>query len=179
MPYSELFNRCLKVVLINEGGYSNNPADPGGSTNKGITQSVYDNYRIKKELPIQSVKLITDDEVHDIYYSLYWKPMNLESISDDGLVLQAYDFGVNAGIRMSIKVLQRILKTNDDGFIGPNTLKLINEFDGDLLAVFIEKRKAFYTILAKNKPALSIFLKGWIRRVNMTKFKSINNDIIK
>jgi lysozyme family protein len=170
MSYSVLFDRCIKVVLQNEGGYSNNPSDPGGATNKGITQVVYNDYRVKKSLPVQSVKLITDDEVFDIYYNSYWFPMNLEVLSNENLVLQVFDMGVNSGIRMSIKILQRLIGVPDDGKIGPITVKTISEYSGDILLDFINRRKLFYTTLVKAKPELNVFLKGWLARVDKTKF---------
>ena len=69
--YSNEFEQALKFVLEREGGYVNNPNDPGGATNKGITQSTYYNWLKAKGLPNKSVKLITDAEVKEIYYKNY------------------------------------------------------------------------------------------------------------
>lgn len=170
MMYPNLFLKCLKIVLKNEGGYINHPNDPGGETNMGITHYVYDKYRKQRNLPLQSVKLITANEVYDIYYSTYWNPMDLEDIENEDLILQVFDFGVNAGIRTSIKLLQRIIGVTDDGYIGKITLARIKSYEGDLLAKFIARRKIFYMNLAAKKPELEVFLNGWLSRVDKTKF---------
>ena len=170
MDYSDLFNKCINVILINEGGYSNHPSDPGGATNMGVTQNVYNNYRTKSGLGIQSVKLISDDEVYEIYFSLYWIPMKLEQINNKDLVLQVFDMGVNSGIRTSIKILQRLIKVSDDGYIGPATVMAIEKYNGNIVEDFTQRRKKFYNALTNAKPELKVFLKGWINRVENTKF---------
>jgi lysozyme family protein len=170
MDFPTLFLKCLAVVLKSEGGYSNNPADPGGATMKGITQKVYDDYRGHQGEGYQDVQLISDDELHDIYYTLYWLPMNLDIINDDDLVLQVYDHGVNAGIRVSIRILQRLIGVGDDGFIGNITLRAIREYNGNIVEDFKKRRKLFYVTLKQNKPQLKLFLIGWINRVDNTHF---------
>jgi lysozyme family protein len=170
MVYPTLFLKCLKVVLRNEGGYVNHPNDPGGETNKGITHYVYNRYRKSRNLPEQSVKLISKEEVYDIYYSIYWNPMDLDDIENEELILQVFDFGVNAGIRTSIKLLQRIIGVDDDGYVGKITLTRIKSYEGDLLAKFTARRKIFYMNLVAKKPELEVFLKGWLNRVEITKF---------
>lgn len=170
MSNSVLFDRCLGIVLRSEGGYSNNSSDPGGATNKGITQKVYNTYRESKSLPIQSVKLITDDEVYDIYFNNYWKPSNLEILDDANLILQILDMCINSGVRTSIKILQRLIGVTDDGKIGPKTARAISEYVGDIVTDFMNKRKLFYTLLVRAKPELKIFLKGWTNRVDNTHF---------
>ncbi len=74
------FAVCLQFELHEEGGAVNNPHDPGGATNFGITQHTYDGWRTKKGLLIQPVTLITQDEVTAIYKEEYWDANNLESM---------------------------------------------------------------------------------------------------
>ena len=167
---TDLFKLCMTIVLFNEGGYSNHPLDPGRATLKGVTQSVYDHYRLKKGLPLQGVILMTDDEMHDIYWTLYWQPMNLELLNDEDLSLQVFDFGVNGGIRTSIKLLQRLVGTTDDGYLGKMTADAIAKYTGNILDDFIKRRKLFYVTLAQNKPELKAFLKGWLARCDNTHF---------
>jgi len=167
---SDLFLKCLDVVLRNEGGFSDHPLDPGHATMKGVTQSVYDHYRLSKNLPLQGVILITDDEVNDIYWTLYWLPMNLELLNDDDLALQVFDMGVNAGIRTSIKLLQRLVGATDDGLLGKQTADAVANYQGNVLDDFIKRRKLFYVTLVQQKPQLRVFIKGWLNRVDNTKF---------
>jgi lysozyme family protein len=167
---NDLFKRCLAVVLQNEGGYSDHPLDPGHATMKGITQSVYDHYRLQKNLSLQGVILITDEEVHDIYWTIYWQPMNLELLNDEDLTLQVFDFGVNAGIRTSIKLLQRLVGVTDDGALGGITAGAVADYQGNILEDFIKRRKLFYVTLIQKKPELRVFIKGWLSRVDNTHF---------
>lgn len=72
------FEQALAFVLQEEGGYVDDPHDPGGATNFGITQHTYDAWRTKQGLPLQSVQLISQDEVSTIYKEEYWDANNLE-----------------------------------------------------------------------------------------------------
>ena len=170
MDFPLLFLRCLEVVLKSEGGYSNHPADSGGATMKGITQKEYDISRAKQGDGFQDVRLISDEELWDIYYTLYWMPMNLDIINDDDLVLQVYDMGINAGPRTAIKLLQRLVGVQDDGYLGPQTNKAIKEYNGNILEDYKKRRKLFYVTLKQSKPELKPFLLGWLARVDNTKF---------
>jgi lysozyme family protein len=170
MAYPNLFKKILYVVLQNEGGYSNHPADPGHATNKGITQAVYDQYRIKNLQVVQSVIHITDEEVEDIYWTMYWIPSRVAQLPDEDLMLHVFDHGVNAGVFTSVRMLQRLVGEVDDGNIGPKTIKAVREFNGDVVEEFIKRRKLFYVTLAQNKPDLRVFLKGWLARVDKTRF---------
>jgi|WetSurSiteA1Bulk_404760.scaffolds.fasta_scaffold68802_1 lysozyme family protein len=161
MFYPDIFERCIKVILKNEGGYSNNSADPGGETNMGIAKKFY---------PNEDIKNMTKERAMEIYYKDYWSPMHLEKLKDDNLVLQVFDFGVNAGIRTSIKLLQTIVGVEDDGILGPISAYFINNHKGSLLEEFKSARILFYNNLAEIKPSLKVFLKGWLNRVKKTKF---------
>lgn len=164
MSYPEIFNRCIKVVLRNEGGYVNDPDDPGGETNMGIAKRFY---------PNEDIKNMTVERATEIFFKDYWTPMNLYGIEDDNLILQVFDFGVNVGVRTAVKLLQRIVGVTDDGKVGPITLAAVNSYEGDLHDKFKRRRKLFYMSLAAKKPVLEKFLNGWIRRVDRTKFKNI------
>ncbi len=69
---SENFPRAYELVLVHEGGYVNHPRDPGGATNKGVTQNTYNAYRRHKRQSARSVRHITNSELIDIYRSRYW-----------------------------------------------------------------------------------------------------------
>ena len=65
---------ALKFVLRWEGGFVDHPNDPGGRTNKGVTQKVYDSWRQRQGQPVRDVKAIDDAEVISIYRGDYWVP---------------------------------------------------------------------------------------------------------
>ena len=71
MPSTQLIS-ALKFVLRWVGGFVDLPDDPGGRTNKGVTQKVYDQWRARQGAAPQDVKLISEDEVHSIYEAGYW-----------------------------------------------------------------------------------------------------------
>lgn len=138
-----VFNKAMKFVLRWEGGYVNHPNDPGGATNKGVTQAVYDQYRKNKKLQVQTVKNITDAEVYDIYRRQYFDPISAGLDSED-LIICAMDFAVNSGVSRSKKYL---LLTKDP-------------------IKFNDNREIYYKKIVANNPKLSVFLKGWMNRLN-------------
>lgn len=158
---TNLFNRCVKVVLRSEGGYVNHPLDPGGETNYGIA---------KKFFPSEDIKNLTVMRAISLYYIHYWKPMNLEGINSEPLVLQVFDHGINTGKVNAIKTLQRLVGAEPDGVCGPVTKGLVNVYFWDLLDAYMEARRKYYRNLVKRKPAMKIFLEGWLRRVDKTHF---------
>jgi len=173
-----LFDKILPLILKYEGGYVNDPNDPGGETNKGITKEVYDTYRNNKKLKIRSVKEITDEEVKDIYYNYYWLKGSCDKLSNN-LAIIHFDTCVNAGITQAARFLQRCCGVKDDGIIGPMTLKSIEARDeNNIVDKYISLRTDFYKNIAITKPYLSKFLKGWLKRVdNLALYIKDNNKI--
>ena len=159
--YLNLFQKCIEVVLRNEGGYVWHSSDPGGETNMGIAKKFYPNLDIKN---------LTKEQAIDIYYNDYWIPSRVEKLTNDDLILQVFDHGVNAGVKTSVKLLQRLIGETDDGIIGGKTVKAVQEYNGDVVDEFIKRRKLFYITLVQNKPELRIFMKGWLKRIEQTHF---------
>ena len=79
------FSRALEMVLEHEGGFVDHPNDPGGATNKGVTQKIYNAYRTKKNQPKRSVKDIADDELQDLYFNGYWRPAMCGEMPNEAL----------------------------------------------------------------------------------------------
>jgi lysozyme family protein len=168
------FDECLKFVLRWEGGYTYHPYDRGGPTNKGIIQRVYDEWQSSHSLPLQSVKDITDSEVADIYRDRYWSTAGCDRVpSPVDLVL--FDSSVNCGPRQAVKWLQRAAEARADGVIGPKTLAAVSEFSPELIAhATIDQREDFYHELVMKDPRQSVFLLGWLNRIN-----SLRNEVNK
>lgn len=157
MSYPDIFNRCITVVLENEGGYCWDPDDPGGETNMGIT---------KREYPDLDIRNLTKDQAIEIYYRDYWLKMNLHSIKNDLAILQMFDMGVNAGKRTAVKLAQKIVGAFADGIVGPETTGLINVLPSDFVELYKCNRKMYYLALVRRKPVFGKFLKGWLKRVD-------------
>lgn len=160
----------LDKVLVHEGGYVNHPDDPGGPTNKGVTQRVYDDYREGRGLPRRSVKKITAAEVFEVYDRRYWDLIKGDHLPI-GVDYVVFDGAVNSGVSQSAKWLQRALGSRYagkvDGIIGPTTLDAVRDHpDHDaLIAAICARRMAFLKALKTWKT----FGKGWTRRVNGVK----------
>jgi lysozyme family protein len=161
MPEIMGFARALPVILKFEGGKVDDPADPGGRTNKGITQRVYDRFRQRRARQPRDVYQITDDEVAEIYHDQYWALVKADQLPA-GVDLVVFDGAVHSGVSASIKWLQRALGVDDDGILGPVTLSAINRtVDNDqLIADIIALRERFLKTLKTFKR----FGKGWLGR---------------
>jgi lysozyme family protein len=165
---SASFDDSLPFVLRWEGGYINHPADPGGATNKGVTQKVYDAWRIGQGRPAQDVRQITDAEVHAIYEGGYWRPPRCDALLRK-LDLVHFDTAVNMGPGRAVRFLQGALGTKVDGSFGPGTERALPDNADDLagaLARYCDARQAYYLRLIEQNPKLAVFSKGWMNRLN-------------
>ena len=157
----KLFEKCIPIILKNEGGYVNHPHDPGGETKYGIA---------KRFFPDEDIKNLTIERAKEIYYKHYWLPMALRGIDNEESVLQIFDFGVNAGTRRAIRKAQQILEIKQDGVCGPITRKAINDYGDDFVIHYKIARSNYYEHLAFSRPRLRVFLRGWLNRIEHTKF---------
>lgn len=157
------FSRSLSKVLVHEGGYVNHPQDPGGATNRGVTQRVYDDYRRAAGLPSKTVRDISAPEVENIYRGKYWNLIKGDRLPA-GVSYVVFDGAVNSGVAQSAKWLQRALGIAADGVIGPATLEAVaNTTDlSALIDRILDRRMAFLKALKTFKT----FGKGWTRRVD-------------
>jgi lysozyme family protein len=160
------FEASLPFVLRWEGGFVDHPADPGGRTNKGITQRVYEQWRAERGLPPQDVKLIEDSEVEAIYESGYWLPPRCDLLRRR-LDLVQFDTAVNMGAGRAVRFLQGAVGCRADGDFGPETEKAAGACDlMATLEAYCDTRLAYYRRLVEKRPDLGIFLRGWTNRVN-------------
>ncbi len=172
------FNAYLPQLLRFEGGFVNDPADPGGATNKGVTfqtfRSCCDMLGVAPTLA--NLKALTDEQAGRIYKRLYWDWFNADALQCQPLAEMLVDFYVNAGGN-AVKVLQKAL--NDDGLqpplivdgaMGPATSRALADADAtrgpELYRHIKAGRIDYYLGLAALRPPLQRFLKGWFNRVN-------------
>ena len=118
---SSRFDACMPFIFKAEGGYSDNPADPGGPTNFGITLGTLRAYEGNPNLTAEDVKTLTQAMAREIYRTAYWNRMQCGALPA-GLDLEVFDFGVNSGPAESVKTLQRLVGVTQDGSVGPITL---------------------------------------------------------
>lgn len=162
------FALALAGVLAHEGGYVNHPRDPGGATNRGVTQTVYDDWRVASGLTERSVRDITDAEVMAIYKKLYWDKVKGDEMPA-GVDYAVFDLAVNSGASRAARFLQDALVVVADGKIGPATLSAARSADPRALVDKIcDRRMAFLKGLA----IFDTFGKGWSRRVEDVRAKA-------
>lgn len=155
------FDRVLPYLLQDEGGYVNDPTDRGGATNKGVTQTTYNAYRKRKDLPVRDVRQIADSEVGEIYKRQYWDTVKADLLPN-ALRYTVFDMAVNAGPVRAVLILQAAAKIKEDGVLGQMTLGAAERVT---LSEYSKAREQFYTGLVRQRPPQSKFLKGWLARV--------------
>lgn len=146
------FLRAINRVLGHEGGYVNDPKDPGGETNWGIS---------KRSYPKVDIKNLTRNQAITIYYKDFWLPVHAEELSD-GAGYQLLDSAVNSGISQSLRFAQRALGVADDGYYGPHTLEAFRKTsETDFIMLFNAERLDFMRKLKR----WSRFGSGWAGRI--------------
>jgi lysozyme family protein len=156
----------LPFILRWEGGFVDDPDDPGGRTNKGVTQKTYSAWRSRRGLPAADVKNITNEEVQAIYEQDYWLPPRCDLLQRK-LDLVQFDTAVNMGPGRSVRILQTTLGCTSDGNFGSTTQQLAASCDAaSTVASYCTAREGFYRSLAQKNPKLSKFLKGWLNRLD-------------
>lgn len=180
------FEIAYERTLRWEGGYVNDPDDPGGETIFGISRrnnpkwigwATVDSFK-KKLNPaawreVFNKNSMLEQLAYDYYKHNYWRK-KFENIKSQSLVNSIFDFGVNAGLKTSIKTFQATLPTYTgkiDGIIGPITLRSVyvslkEEGEARLIQNFTWERICHYWHLAEKNPRLGKFLKGWVRRAS-------------
>lgn len=146
------FDEIIDRVLSHEGGYVNNPRDPGGETQWGIS---------KRSYPTVNIRALTRQGAVDIYRRDFWQRVQGDRLPR-AVAFQALDAAVNHGIGNAVRWLQRAAGVADDGIIGPRTIAAVAAQDpADLVLLFNAERLEFYAKLG----TFDTFGKGWTRRV--------------
>ena len=155
------FEKAVAIVLKNEGGYVNDPKDPGGETNFGITKRTY---------PTVDIKGLTKEKAAAIYKRDFWDPYPYDELVFGDLAIKVFDTSVNVGQKRAFRFLQQAANTlganlTVDGAWGPKTTSAVNGLNqGTLLSVYREVQANYYKGLVVANPTLSKFLRGWLRR---------------
>lgn len=151
------WERAIAFVLDQEGGYTTDPADPGGETNFGISKKAY---------PTLDIKNLTVDQAKDIYHKDYWNPCRCDNLPFP-IALAVFDMAVNQGVTTAIKAMQETFGATPDGVIGPMTLAAIKETGNDprKFKLFLARRLTAYSRLMAANQALLVFARNWSFRV--------------
>ncbi len=145
------FDRAFVTVVGLEGGYVNNPADPGGETKFGIS---------KRSYPDLDIVNLTVDQAKAIYLAKYWTPASCDSLPWPVNCL-LFEVDVNTGAGTGNRLLQAALHVAADGIIGPGTERAAQLADRrELVARFQALLGVHYASL----PGAGQFLEGWLYR---------------
>ena len=152
------FDDIIEIVLEHEGGYVNDPKDPGGETNFGVA---------KRSHPDVDIKNLTKEGAKEIYKKTYWDKNKVDKMPDN-LKHIYFDMCVNQGKSRAVKILQRACNAKGagldvDGGLGPATLGAIEKSNVELQRVRGYRVK-YYADLVTRKPDLERFYFGWFRR---------------
>lgn len=177
------FDTAVMHLLHNEGGLSENPKDPGGITNFGISLRFLrslDDAKLKSfgifEPPTdETIRALTEEQAIKIYEQEFWNRSNFVSIDNLDLCVYVFDAAVNMGLAPAIKCLQRacwaVFRNTDsvteDGILDKKTLAKVNEnpnYALEILAAMRSERAGDYRMIVVSHPSSEEFLHGWISR---------------
>lgn len=146
------FDEAFKALIGHEGGYVNDPKDPGGETKFGVSKRAY---------PGEDIAGLTLERAKALYLRDYWDVIHADELPKH-VRFAVFDAAVNSGVRQAIKWLQRAVGVKDDGVIGHKTLSAVVAMEPyKLAAVFNGQRLKFMTELN----TFHVFGRGWARRV--------------
>ena len=146
------YDECFTRLIGNEGGYVNNPKDPGGETKWGISRRSY---------PELDIKNLTQDDAKAIYRRDFWDTCRCDELFPV-LAFSLFDCSVNSGCGQAVKLLQQALGVDADGVFGRVTARRVNDQNESVLtAKYLGRRLQFMT----NLRPWDTFSKGWARRI--------------
>lgn len=154
---SAAFGHCVTYVVdVCEGGDCL-VNDTGGTTRWGIS---------KRAHPDVDIVNLTREGAYRIYEERYWRQIGADKLPR-GLDLLVFDAAVNMGCITAVRMLQKVLRVNEDGIMGPRTVNAVRAYvpQSELRALYNELRLRSYIELARSKPIYQQYLHGWSCRV--------------
>ena len=162
------FEQSLKMILHHEGLYVNHPSDPGGSTMRGVTQAVWEDW-VDRPVTEEEMKSLTVDDVTPIYKKNYWDRIKGDALPS-GVDFAVFDLAVNGGTGRGARMLQKVVGVTQDGGIGPQTLGAVARMNPvDIIEQYAVEREAFYRRLK----TFDTFGRGWLRRNEETRLAAL------
>ncbi len=146
------FDEAFERLLGHEGGYVNDPRDPGGETKFGIS---------KRSYPGEDIKNLTLGRAKQIYARDFWGPAGCDTVPD-GIRFDLFDMAVNSGVKAAVRTLQRTVGETPDGVLGPLTLQALQSIDPVRVAVRFNAQRLVFMASLPNWPA---FGRGWANRI--------------
>ena len=158
------FRRALGFTLKHEGGWADNPADPGGATMEGVTLATYSDF-LGRPASKAELRMMPGEHRDTIYFNAYWLKASC-GLMPGPIAAMVFDMAVNHGTRRAQRFLQRALVHHGqalrvDGIAGARTLRALRAVPvSELIGTLTIKRLEFYTRLRTFRS----FGTGWTRR---------------
>lgn len=157
---TDTFDAALKTILGFEGGYVDDPADPGGATNLGVTLHTWEAY-VGRAVTKDQLRALTPQDVGPLYRTRYWDVAHCDDWPA-GVDLIVFDEAVNQGPGAAARTLQQAAGVAADGSIGPATRAAVAAAAvGPLIDAISTLREARYRSL----PTFERFGRGWMNRL--------------
>jgi lysozyme family protein len=166
-----IFDKALKHTLEFEGGYVDDPDDPGGATNCGISLRFliltgkiepYDFDNDGDITPVD-IKNLSKNQIATLYREYFWNPLYEEL--PERLAIKLFDLSVNMGTKQATLLLQRVLGCRPyDGIYGPKTHRFATHTNKEVCTELVNSAARFYFNLADKRKASRKYLYGWLRR---------------
>jgi hypothetical protein len=154
------FDACVAATLAYEGGFSDNPADPGGATNFGITRRTMESF-LGRPVSVDEMRTLSSGTAIEVYRANYWNHLRCGDLPR-GVDLTLFDFAVNSGPATAAKALQALVGVAQDGAIGRVTLAAtVAAEPGKLVDELATARLSYLRGLS----TFAEFGDGWTRRV--------------
>lgn len=163
---TDRFAICLHATLAWEGGWDDDPIDPGGATCQGVTIGEFAAWHHQK-LDTQSAPALKealralDDETRDSIYRVnYWQACRCAELPP-GVDLCVFDQAVNQGVSKAIKTLQQAVGETADGHLGVKTFAAVHAASPiAIIQKMMEERRRYYRSLK----TFWRFGRGWLNR---------------
>jgi lysozyme family protein len=170
---TKTFTDALAIVLREEGGWADDPQDPGGMTNLGVTARTWQQWTGKAPTEA-TMRALTPAQVGPLYRAWYWDKVTGDQLPV-GLALGLLDFAVNAGPPRAVKLLQGVCGASVDGGIGPGTQRALQAYItgiglAKLIVRFCDARREYY----RARPTFDHFGKGWLARVDRVEKEALS-----
>ena len=180
--FTDKFNKAVLTIIRHEGGFCNDPDDPGGATNYGISlrflltqpDPTLGDFDGDGDIDAADIAKMTIEDAKKVYFDYWWLKYNYEAIDDLVLATKVFDMSVNMGGKQAHTLLQRAIlacgiPVVEDGALGPKCFGAMSSITaaggGDaLLSSLRSEQGGFYRTLICLKPVFEKYRKGWLRR---------------
>lgn len=159
------FIPAYERMIRNEGGYKLHQVagDKGGQTYAGIARNRWPAWHGWRD--IDAGQIPETELVREFYRVNFWQAVRGEDLFDQGVAESLFDFAVNAGVGVAVKLAQIVAGATPDGVLGPRTVAALNQLDGATFKpIYALSKLARYRDIVTRDRTQEKFLLGWVNR---------------